>query len=346
MRRVRRVASEDGEAKSRGAAEGDLALLLGGIVDGLGRCLDVVGRAGGGLGGVAAGGGAVPGAVSGIFESAARLGEGADAASAGRDGGGAAGGARLLEADLGGHHVGDLAAVSAVGGRGDRALGGRLELRARGRVRGERGVVAIDVPTHAVRAGLVRPAGGGAGGGAAVTGVAGRGARCPGFLSAPVLGEREALHRLAAVLRHVDVRWINRAISGGGVPTRASGRARGGARTRTVEETRKNATRGRSVKMYDAVEDDAREGVRTERGASDVSVGKRAVDVAKSRTIDGRFTSTRAQPRSGDFAEGDGGVRIGEVVARGARIAQHEKLRLLVYMRVGAVRSRVPRLAR
>jgi len=100
------------------------------------------------------------------------------------------------------------------------------------------------------------------------------------------------------------------------------------------------------VKTYDAVEDDAREGVRTERGASDVSVGKRAVDVAKSRTIDGRFTSTRAQPRSGDFAEGDRGVRIGEVVARGARIAQHEKLRLLMYMRVGAVRSRVPRLAR
>ena len=46
--RVRRVASEDREAKSRGAAEGDLALLLGGIVDGLGRCLDVVGGAGGG----------------------------------------------------------------------------------------------------------------------------------------------------------------------------------------------------------------------------------------------------------------------------------------------------------
>ena len=39
------------------------------------------------------------------------------------------------------------------------------------------------------------------------------------------------------------------------------------------------------MKTYDAVEDDAREGVRTERGASDVSVGKRAVDVAKSRTI-------------------------------------------------------------
>ena len=129
-------------------------------------------------------------------------------------------------------------------------------------------------------------------------------------------------------------------------------RRRSDASFRAREETlERGRSRRREERDARAKREDVRRGrrrrargVRTERGASDVSVGKRAVDVAKSRTIDGRFTSTRAQPRSGDFAEGDRGVRIGEARRAGRSRRSRESWLLMLEGRRGP--DRRGRLAR
>ena len=66
--------------------------------------------------------------------------------------------ARALKLHLPGHHLGDLARSAAGWARAAGRRGLRFELRARGRVRRERGVVSVDVAGHGVRALLVGPA--------------------------------------------------------------------------------------------------------------------------------------------------------------------------------------------
>ena len=154
----------------------------------------------------------------------------------------AAGGARLLESDLRRHLIRNLAGVAPVpvggavaalagAGRGDAALRGRLDLRARGGVRRKAGVVPVDVARDAVLLLLVRAAPGvraRARARARAPVQARGGAERPRFLRAPVLGEREALHGLAPVLRHRLEGAASRrgdGTSGGGESPRRASRA-------------------------------------------------------------------------------------------------------------------------
>ena len=230
---VRRVHAEHGQAAHVHAdAQGDVAFLLGRIVDGLGWRFDVVRGSGGWLGGIAAGRGSVPGAVAGVGHAAVvGLGELAEVLARGRRRvGRLARGARALKLHLPGHHLGDLARSAAGWARAAGRRGLRFELRARGRVRRERGVVSVDVAGHGVRALLVGPAADAAHpgvGAAVVLGRSRRRAERPRLLRAAVLGEGEALHRLAPVLRHG--RWsegVDGKVGGAGPPRASEARAR------------------------------------------------------------------------------------------------------------------------